>query len=310
MHCDFNSGQGVVLIGHSMGCSLAALLASNTSPYAGLIAEHVLGFVAICPKSNPPSPEEAIVARRLLLIPGFLFDLWRRYDRRGGIESQSVIRFTGVNSEEETRKLQYRFNEQSKTAVWRRMAKGLLPDYTRNRADGGMPGKSVWQGLKGAVFLAAGESDKVTPAENVSIISEYLRRTEWLEISESEISNDPPISKPSASANVTNRNTLQLDEAGSAQSSERYASSVSKYSEESRDKNPGNLTTKSVISLKTVIFPSPASHALMYAPSTSRVLAGLIQEFLNENVDERLSLGWQLQYLSTEGKWDVKNFAK
>ncbi|KAK4691890.1 hypothetical protein P7C71_g5209, partial [Lecanoromycetidae sp. Uapishka_2] len=62
--------------------------------------------------------------------------------------------------------------------------------------------------------------------------------------------------------------------------------------------------------LKTSILPSPASHALLYDPATYRTLAGLIQTFLCEHVDSRLSLGWQLQHLSTEGKWDVKNLAK
>jgi protein-tyrosine phosphatase len=62
--------------------------------------------------------------------------------------------------------------------------------------------------------------------------------------------------------------------------------------------------------LKTSILPPPASHALLYDPATYRTLAGLIQDFLSEHVDTRLSLGWQLQHLSSGGKWDVKNLAK
>ena len=31
-HCDNDASQGVILVGHSMGCSLSALLASATSP--------------------------------------------------------------------------------------------------------------------------------------------------------------------------------------------------------------------------------------------------------------------------------------
>jgi len=45
-------------------------------------------------------------------------------------------------------------------------------------------------------------------------------------------------------------------------------------------------------------------------PSTVRILAGLISDFLQSQVSPRLSLGWQLQFLSTSGKWDVKNLAK
>ena len=62
--------------------------------------------------------------------------------------------------------------------------------------------------------------------------------------------------------------------------------------------------------LKTTILPAPASHALLYMPSTVRILAGLISDFLCSQVSPRLSLGWQLQFLSTSGKWDVKNLAK
>jgi hypothetical protein len=45
-------------------------------------------------------------------------------------------------------------------------------------------------------------------------------------------------------------------------------------------------------------------------PSTVRILAGLISDFVCSQVSPRLSLGWQLQFLSTAGKWDVKNLAK
>ena len=58
------------------------------------------------------------------------------------------------------------------------------------------------------------------------------------------------------------------------------------------------------------ILPAPASHALLYMPSTVRILAGLISDFMCSRVSPRLSLGWQLQFLSTSGKWDVKNLAK
>ena len=49
---------------------------------------------------------------------------------------------------------------------------------------------------------------------------------------------------------------------------------------------------------------------MLFAPSTSRTLSGLIGSFLADHIDPRLSLAWQLQYLSTEGKWDVKNLQK
>jgi protein-tyrosine phosphatase len=61
---------------------------------------------------------------------------------------------------------------------------------------------------------------------------------------------------------------------------------------------------------EAIVLPSPASHALLYAPRTSRSLSAHIQNFLAANVDHRLNLGWQLQYLTREGKWDVKNLEK
>jgi hypothetical protein len=62
--------------------------------------------------------------------------------------------------------------------------------------------------------------------------------------------------------------------------------------------------------VKTAILPAPAAHALMYDHSTYRTVAGLIEDFLSRYVSSQLSLGWQLQQLTTSGKWDVKNLEK
>ena len=59
--------------------------------------------------------------------------------------------------------------------------------------------------------------------------------------------------------------------------------------------------------LKTTILPG--SHALPFDSNNYRSVAGIIESFLGD-LDERLSLGWQLNYLATEGKWDVKNLEK
>lgn len=45
-------------------------------------------------------------------------------------------------------------------------------------------------------------------------------------------------------------------------------------------------------------------------PSTVRTLASLISDFLCSQVSPRFSPGWQLQFLSTSGKWEVKNLQK
>ena len=71
-----DAGQGVVLIGHSMGCSLAALIASKTSSNISVLSGHVVGLVAVCPKAEPSSEQQAATFRKLLWIPNLIFDTW------------------------------------------------------------------------------------------------------------------------------------------------------------------------------------------------------------------------------------------
>lgn len=151
------SGQGVVLIGHSMGCSLAALLASTTSTLKNKL-QNVVGVVAICPRADPPNEEQVAMFRKLLRIPGPIFNIWRRWDRRGGPESASVRRFVGEDADMTTKELQERFNSESRTPVWRRMASGSLPTFKNGVAQGGLPGRDVWAGLEVPIFLVAGEA--------------------------------------------------------------------------------------------------------------------------------------------------------
>jgi pimeloyl-ACP methyl ester carboxylesterase/protein-tyrosine phosphatase len=285
-HRDVDRGQGVVLVCHSMGCSLGALLASSTSPHVDLISEHVLGLIGICPAAQPPGPKQAASFRKLLWIPGPIFDLWRRWDRRGGTKSASVARFTGFDAEEGTKKLQVRFNEQSRTPVWRRMASGLLPEYSTSGAQGGMPGRDVWSGLVVPLYLLAGEADTVTPAENIEKIARFLGHQEKIEGNDYEVSSMALLAEkgyhPTELANGP------------------HAVSTTQQR--------GDILKERVF--KATILPSPAGHALLYAQRTARPISAHIQTFLASHVDHRLSLGWQLQHLTTEGKWDVKNFQK
>lgn len=271
-HRKTSTGQQVVLLCHSMGCSLGALLASTTSPHKSLLAEHVQAIVSICPVADPPTEAQVKQFRNFFYVPGAIFDLWRRWDRRGGTESASVARFTGFDAERETKKLQVRFNEQSRTPVWRRMAYGSLPVYVDGKPTTGLPGKDVWSGLQCSVFLVAGQADPITKPENVNKIAAYLGRAE-------------EVVSPQIIASGQTGHRQPQHSGSSADSSE----TVSQF--------------------QALILPSPASHALLYAPKTARPLAGHIQSFLMK-VDHRLSLGWQLQYLSEGGKWDVKNLAK
>jgi len=341
-HRAAEEGQQVILVGHSMGCSLAALLASPSSPHGHHLSEHVAGLIAICPQADPPSREQVKTLRRFTMTPVFLFDLARTWDRRGGENSASVLRMTGADAEEETKKLQLRFNKQSRSAVWQRMARGMCPKYDSATLVGGLPGRETWAGLKIPVFLAGGEADHVTPAANVKRIVEFLGRdTSAIEPPSEQASLpiaaapvDPAVVEPTMSprkhqdsgidasdlpqvaddANTTNTTAsttetfVNTDEGLTDGSIATADASLVSDTAASRSNSPAPHPRRLVV--KTAIMPKPAAHSLLFAPSTSRIISGLIGSFLADHIDPRLSLAWQLQYLSTEGKWDVKNLEK
>jgi len=306
--------QGVVLIGHSMGASFAAQLASVNSPRKSKISQHVIGLVAVCPKADPPSEQETTLFKKLLLIPGPLFNAWRSWDRRGGTESKSVHRFVGADADEETKKLQFRFNEQSKTPAWRRMARGSLPSYEDGVARGGLPGKDVWAGLQVPVFLVAGEVDSVTKPAEIEKIATFLGKSHPVQVELNEKSE--PIVDAAAPVDIS----LKRESKDEMVDSDNDFVKVDTVQTDGQSDDPSTPTDEvsSVPAqslhprkiLKTTILPAPASHALLYQAATVRILAGLISDFLQTQVSARLSLGWQLQFLSTSGKWDVKNLAK
>jgi pimeloyl-ACP methyl ester carboxylesterase/protein-tyrosine phosphatase len=331
-HRDHEAGQGVVLIAHSMGCSLSALLASKTSPHASLISDHIFGLVAICPQAEPPDEKHAKAAKWVTSIPAPIFDLMRKYDRRGGINSKSVLRMAGQNAENETKRLQLRFNKQSRTPVWQRMAYGALVDVTDKS---GLPGEEVWKGLKLPVFLIAGEADAITPWDNVRKIAKFLGRdvasmngpSEKASLPIAAAPVDPAIlgdqitEKKHQDSGVDANDLPKVDDEAKSSGTSLESQTVISTEAESIAEDAITVTATSTLAsgpaphprrliVKTTVFPKPASHALLYAPSTSRILSGLIGTFLSDHVDPRLSLGWQLQYLTTEGKWDVKNFKK
>ncbi|RAR09303.1 dual specificity phosphatase [Stemphylium lycopersici] len=343
-HRAADEGQPVVLVGHSMGCSLAALLASPTSPYAHLLSRHVSGLIAICPKADPPTEHQAKQLRSISLLPPALFDLLRRWDRRGGVSSKSVLRMAGADADDETKRMQLRFNEQSRSAVWQRMARGMCPDYSSGIPRGGLPGKEVWSGLNIPLFLAAGETDDVTPPSNIKRVVEFLGRDVSAIQPPSEKASLPIAAAPfiPASAmqagsekqhqdsgidasdlprleddNKTVESTSVVTVDGSLESTDDSTKDGSMTTADGPLPSSASTTSSNTplphprrLVVKTAIMPKPAAHSLLFAPSTSRIIAGLIGSFFADYIDPRLSLAWQLSYLSTEGKWDVKNLEK
>ncbi|KAE8383666.1 hypothetical protein BDV26DRAFT_251416 [Aspergillus bertholletiae] len=301
-HRDKDAGQGVVLIAHSLGCSLSAMLASATSPLGPDLKNHILGLIAVCPRASPPSPQEVTSFRRILRIPGPIFDLWRHWDRRGGLKSASVNRLVGADADPDTRELQVRYNKQSKTPVWRRMAWGTLPTYggVDGTPVGGLPGEKIWAGVQTPTLLVAGESDTVTkPAELQKILKFFGGK--GLKSKDDSNNNDiiTDASKIDGQVPAPYNRLAHEEEFG-----------VEPQTNEKEVENISEKPLRAKRSVKTVILPAPASHALLYDRATYRTLAGIIQDFLQQHIDNRLSLGWQLQYLNTSGKWDVKNLAK
>ncbi|KAJ5354802.1 hypothetical protein N7541_005846 [Penicillium brevicompactum] len=293
-HRDREAGQEVILVGHSLGASLCALLASTTSSIGSKLKDHIIGLVAICPRASPPSAEETSKFRKLLYVPGVVFDLWRRWDRRGGEQSASVMRMVGSNADTETRDLQIRFNKQSQTPVWRRMAWGTLPNYNeKGDPIGGMPGEQVWAGIRMPVLLIAGEADAVTkPVEVQKLLKFFGDASVHTAINTSDSSIIPDASRIHDHMSTS---------ASDLANEKEYGLLVSEKLLETGQR-------KRVV--KSAILPAPASHALLYDRATYRTLAGIVQDFFSSNIDKRLGLGWQLQCMNTSGKWDVKNLAK
>ena len=289
-----------------MGCSLAALIACTAISSQIQLKFEVLAVVGICPQLSPPSDNDIALFEKLLLIPTPIFDIWRTWDRRGGPESASIARFVGKDANIEVKKLQLRFNEQSRTPVWRRMAWGLLPSRPVSKApERGIPGIDVWARLKLPLFLIAGEGDKVTKADQIVDISRA-----WVREDRSKSSQSTEARSPSPKEGTFSNGDVEQLPQDEERQSKASVTNVTVIGNEDQPQFDVSGYSKRRQVLKTSILPLPASHALLYDPATYRTLAGLIHTFLYEHVDTRLSLGWQLQHLSTEGKWDVKNLAK
>lgn len=145
------------------------------------------GFIAISPKSIVSDKEKKQLAAAIKL-PEFVFDLFRMYDRRGGLYSKSVNRFVGDHASEQVRRMQLCFNEQSRTAVWRRMASGLR-----------LPSREDWIGIRQPILLLGSTDDKVTTVKEVDLIHSWFDPAKKTgSISSDKSDNFSDIGSPSA----------------------------------------------------------------------------------------------------------------
>lgn len=314
---DKEAGQGVILVGHSMGCALSARLAS---PSSSPLAEHVVGLVAICPPAGPPTQEQVKLFRKLLWIPGPIFDLWRAWDAWGGTESASVKRFVGADADPESKRLQLRFNRQSRTPTWRRMASGALPVYKDGVAHGGLAGQSVWSTLNIPVFLIGGGKDHLTTASKIEEIAGFL----GYHISVAQMgvnSTQQPIVDAAAPVDTTVGTSMPANDIRDIKEDDfRREKGHGTDSDDDAHEDPTTPQEQSMIGMpaqpmhpdkfvKTLIIPR-GTHAMMYTQDCSHILASVIADFLANHITGRLSRSWQLQFLNKEGKWELKNLAK
>lgn len=314
--------QGLVLVAHSMGTAIAARIANRQSAYYMRPPYHVMGLIAICPVSGPPPPGAVRSARTLLWLPDFIFNIWRAWDRWGGPESASVKRFVGAEADLETRQIQDRFNSQSRTPVFRRMAWGALPThFVDGKPAGGLFGEPTWAGLKIPVYLIGGEHDTVTPPNEIEKIRLMLESPPKSTTSSGGITS---VSSQTSSEGESHTNQPSTSEAPAivdaaapvnttAAPREHMPQSIDAITDEDfvrkqqptahvEDHYEDPTTPRDQESIggippqprypakvvKTALLP--AGHAMLYMPTTVRTLAGLIGDFMNDHITGRFSL--------------------
>ncbi|ANB15679.1 hypothetical protein AWJ20_3317 [Sugiyamaella lignohabitans] len=147
-----------ILIGHSMGTSLAGRVALRYGP------GRCKGVVAICPPSHV-DPKMRSTRKSLAYIPEFVFNIFRAVDRSGGLTSHSVNRMVSpsVPPTHEIRTKQLRINLQVNTGPWMKTAYNFEPLTSRE-----------WGELNCPVFLIGSENDVVTPKNDVYDIFGWL----------------------------------------------------------------------------------------------------------------------------------------
>lgn len=232
-------------------------------------------------------------------MPAELMDMLRLIDARGRTESVSVMRFVGKEADAETKRLQWQYNQQSRSAVFLAMLAGMRPRKTASGYLGGLPGEEVWKAVRVPTFCIAGETDQVCPTSNLALLEQWLGTP-----TTHNAKAEPPMPVPAAAGIAMPGPDPSMEKEPS------WNGIGPKIPDIALSHQEGNANDLPPFVFKSAIIPAPASHGLLYATSTARIVSGLIESFLSTAIDHQLSLGWQLQHLATEGKWDVKNLEK
>ncbi|KAI0165914.1 hypothetical protein GGR57DRAFT_449314 [Xylariaceae sp. FL1272] len=309
--------QGVVLVTHDLGVKIAFSMASSKSS----ISLAVMGIIAVCPVLS--WPENGILMPHTSWIPGFIIDLWKNWSL--GPHSATVKQFLGPDADFETCELQAAFDRQSRTAVMRRMITGLSEDCLGVQSECGIRGHASCEGLEEIpVYLVGGQQDVITPASKVMDIADSLKANR---VSVKGISDAIEFERRNKSPTHENGELLQPTVLPQGRlplsvrdihmddfTRQKHEDFIEDPSTPRDHQEPGtfNYIPPQPLRPAAIVETSfiPGGHALLYRPSTVRILAGRVSDFLQNHVTGRFSLGWQLQFLSREGKWDVKNLAK
>lgn len=318
---DRDSSQEVILIGHSLGCSISASLVSTHSPLHEELRFKIAGFAAICPRASSLTSKQLRALARLRHVPAWLFDCVRLLDRIGGINAKNVIRFVGEAVDEETKKTQIRFNEQSRSETLIAMLLSWAPSDKTDSRLASFLSREIWECINVPLYLIAARDDQVTLPLEAQDIATWLiehrapneqERTEgFTQLLREEIVSIEALGKPtSQNTKPTRSQTPTWTNARLLGASQLATTNTENPSNAQPTTTPTpNTTPTAPIHLTTI--PSPASHGLIYTPSTAHTVAGLLQNFLSSTITPHLSPSWQLQHLTTDSdKWEVKNYSK
>ncbi|CAG9989682.1 unnamed protein product [Clonostachys byssicola] len=173
---EFRHGDTIVLHGQSMGSAICAQLASRTTPTPSRIRDHVVGYIATCPPAKQLSPTASWILRTLSSLPSWVFDVASLWDAKGGPDSYSVTQWLEPDAGSHIKRVQHRYNMQTRTPVWQRFIYGIVPTFEDDgRTRAGQPGAEIWAGVDVPVLLIFGEADHITPPANLDILREYIR---------------------------------------------------------------------------------------------------------------------------------------
>ncbi|KAI9005308.1 Alpha/Beta hydrolase protein, partial [Gaertneriomyces semiglobifer] len=150
------SADSVILICHSYGCAIGTHLFAR-------MQERIKALVFLCPKAMP-TPHDLAQMNKFISTPTLIVDLFRYFDRRGGIHSTSVSRLLSEGASDEIRLKQLNWNKANTTVIAKKTFKGMQ-----------WPTPEEYAKLTCPVLLVGGEEDLVCPPrENLHVIQALL----------------------------------------------------------------------------------------------------------------------------------------